>query len=51
MDESRAANMQSEQPQPKDSVVNKQIGRKVFKLGRFLSQEEREEVAAVISIS
>ena len=40
MDESRAANVQSEQPQPKDNVVNRQIGGKVFKLGRFLSQEE-----------
>ena len=49
MDESRAENLQSEQPQPVDNVVERQIRGKVFKLGRFLSQEEQEEVAAVIS--
>jgi len=30
-------------------VVERQIGGKVFKLGRLLSQEEQDEVAAVIS--
>jgi len=30
-------------------VVERQIGGKIFKLGRFLSQEEQDEVAAVIS--
>jgi len=49
MNESRAEDVHSEQPQPVDNVVGRQIGGKVFKLGRFLSQEEREEVAAVIS--
>ena len=49
MNESRAENVQNEQPQPVDNVVKRPIGGKVFKLGRFLSQEEQEEVAAVIS--
>jgi len=49
MNEPRVENVQSEQPQPEDNVVERQIGGKVFKLGRFLSQEEREEVVAVIS--
>ena len=49
MNESRAANVQSEQPQPEGNVVERQIGGKVFKLGRFLSQEERKEVVEVIS--
>ena len=49
MNESCTANVQSEQPQPEDNVVDRQIGGKVFKLGRFLSQEERDEVVAVIS--
>jgi len=30
-------------------MVERQIGGKVFKLGRLLSQEEQDEVAAVIS--
>jgi len=46
---SRSENVQSEQPQPADNVVERHIGGKVFKLGRFLSQEEREEVVSVIS--
>jgi len=49
MNESRAKNVQSEQPQPADNVVERQIGGKVFKLGRLLSQGEQEEVDAVIS--
>jgi len=49
MNDSRAESVQSEQPQPGDNVVERQIGGKVFKVGRFLSQEEQEEVAAVIS--
>ena len=49
VNESRVENEQSKQPQPVDNVVERQIRGKVFKLGRFLSQEEREEVAAVIS--
>ena len=42
-------NVQSERPRPEDNTVERQIGGKVFKLGRLLSQEEQEEVAAVIS--
>ncbi|XP_068476789.1 uncharacterized protein [Phaseolus vulgaris] len=49
MNESRAENERSKQPQPVDNLVERQIGGKMFKLGRFLSQEEREEVVAVIS--
>jgi len=41
--------MRDRQPQPVDNVVERQIGGKVFKLGRWLSQEEQDEVAAVIS--
>ena len=37
VNESCAANVQGEQPQPEDNVVERQIGGKVFKLGRFLS--------------
>ncbi|XP_068474879.1 uncharacterized protein [Phaseolus vulgaris] len=48
MNESRSENVQSEQPQPVDNMVERQIGGKVFRLGRFLSLEEREEVVAVI---
>jgi len=32
-----------------ENVVERQIGGKIFKLGRLLSQEEQDEVAAVIS--
>ena len=39
MDGSRATNVQDEQPQPEDNVVERQIGGKVFKLGRYLSQK------------
>ncbi|XP_068486929.1 uncharacterized protein [Phaseolus vulgaris] len=44
-----AENVQNERPRPEDNIVEKQIGGKVFKLGRLLSQGEQEEVAAVIS--
>ena len=47
--ESRAESMRDRRPQPVDNVVERQIGGKVFKLGRLLSQEEQDEVAAVIS--
>jgi len=47
--ESLAENVQKERPRPEDNIVERQIRGKVFKLGRFLSQEEREEVVAVIS--
>ena len=49
MKESRLENAQSEEPQPLDNVLERLIGGKVFKLGRFLSQEEREQIAVVIS--
>ena len=47
--ESRAENVRDRRPQPVDNVVERQIGGKIFKLGRLLSQEEQDEVAAVIS--
>ena len=46
---SRAESTRDRRPQPVDNVVERQIGGKVFKLGRLLSQEEQDEVAAVIS--
>jgi len=49
MNETFAENVQNGQPQPEDNIVEKQIGGKVFKLGRLLSQGEQEKVAAVIS--
>ena len=49
MNESLAENVHNEQPRPEDNIIERKIGGKVLKLGRFLSQEEREEVAAVIS--
>ena len=47
--ESLAKNVQKGRPRPEDNIVERQIGGKVFKLGCFLSLEEREEVVAVIS--
>jgi len=47
--ESRAESVRDRRPQPVDNVVERQIGGKVFKLGRLLSQEEQDEVMAVIS--
>jgi len=47
--ESRAESVRDRRPQPVENVVEKQIGGKVFKLGRLLSQEEQDEVTAVIS--
>jgi len=47
--ESLEENVQNERPRPEDNIVERQIGGKVFKLGRLLSQGEQEEVAAVIS--
>jgi len=47
--ESRAKSVRDRRPQPVDNVVERQIGGKMFKLGRLLSQEEQDEVAAVIS--
>jgi len=47
--ESLRENVQNERPRQEDNIVERQIGGKVFKLGRLLSQGEQEEVAAVIS--
>jgi len=47
--ESRVESARDRRPQPVDNVVERQIGGKVFKLGRLLSQEEQDEVAVVIS--
>ena len=47
--ESRAESVRDRRPQPVDNVVERQIGGKMFNLGRLLSLEEQEEVAAVIS--
>jgi len=49
MNESLAGNVQNGQPRPEGNIVERQIGGKVFKLGRLLSPGEQEEVAAVIS--
>jgi len=46
---SRADSVQDRQPQPVDNVVERQIDGRIFKMGRLLSQEEQDEVAAVIS--
>ncbi|XP_068502070.1 uncharacterized protein [Phaseolus vulgaris] len=46
---SRADSVQDRQPQPVDNVVERQIGGRIFKMGRLLSEEEQDEVAAVIS--
>jgi len=35
--------------QPENNVVERQIGDRIFKLGRLLSQEEQDAVAAVIA--
>jgi len=47
--ESRAESVRDRRPQPVDSVVERKIDGKVFRLRRLLSQEEQDEVAAVIS--
>jgi len=47
--ESRVGSVRDRRPRPVGNVVERQIGGKVFKLGRLLSQEEQDEVAAVIS--
>jgi len=47
--ETRAESVRDRRPQPVDNMVKRQIGGKIFKLGRLLSQEEQDEVAAVIS--
>jgi len=47
--ESRAESARDRRPEPVENVVERQIGGKIFKLGRFLSQEEQDGVAAVIS--
>ena len=45
--ESRAESARDRRPEPIENVVERQIGGKIFKLGRLLSQEEQDEVAAV----
>jgi len=47
--ESRAESARDRRLEPLENVVEKQIGGKIFKLGRLLSQKEQDEVAAVIS--
>jgi len=47
--ESRSKSARDRRPEPVENVVERQIGGKIFKLGRQLSQEEQDEVAAVIS--
>jgi len=46
---SRAKNARERRPEPVENVVERQIGGKTFKLGRLMSQEEQDQVAAVIS--
>ena len=46
---SRAENARGRRPDPAGNVVERQIGGKTFKLGRLLSQEKQNQVAAVIS--
>jgi len=46
--ESRVESVRDRRSQPVDNVVERQIGGKMFKLGRLLSLEEQDEVAAVI---
>jgi len=46
---SRAENAQDRRPEPVENVVRRQIGGKTFKLGRLLSREKQDQVAAVIS--
>ena len=47
--ESRTESSRDRRPEPVENVVERQIGGKIFKLGRLLSQEEQDEVATVIS--
>jgi len=46
--ESRAESARDRRPEPVENMVERQIGGRIFKLGRLLSQEELDEVAAVI---
>jgi len=46
---SRADSARDRRPEPVENMVERQIGGKIFKLGRLLSQEKQDEVAAVIS--
>jgi len=43
--ESRAESARDRRPEPVENVVERQIGGKIFKLGRLLSQEVQDEVA------
>jgi len=46
---SRAESARERRPVPVESLVERQIGGKTFKLGRSLEREERDQVAEVIS--
>ena len=45
----RAENAQERRPEPAENVVERQIGGKVFKLGKSLGSVEQEQVARVIA--
>jgi len=45
----REENAWDRRPEPVENMLERQIGGKTFKMGRLLSQEERDQVAAVIS--
>ena len=45
----RAESARDRRPEPVENVVERQIGGKTFKMGRLLSQEEQDQVVAVIS--
>jgi len=47
--ESRVESVRDRRPQPVDNVVERHFGGKIFELGCLLSQEEQDEVVAVIS--
>ena len=47
--ESRVESARDRRPESVENVVKRQIGGKIFKLVRLLSQEEQDEVAVVIS--
>jgi len=49
--ESRVESARDRRPELVENVVERQVGGKIFKLGRLLSQEEQDEVAVVISSS
>jgi len=44
----RAEDARERRPEPVENVVERQIGGRTFRLGRCLSQDEQDQVAAVI---